>query len=119
MREVRNYEVFKKAHQLTLEVYRLTAAFPQGEAFGLVQQMRRAAYSIPTNLSEGSAREGEKEFAQFVNVAVGSCEEIRYQLLLSRDLRYITDADYEALESEYESVKKMLTRLYQKLKGKK
>lgn len=117
MRKIRDYEVFKMAHRLVLEIYPLTSRFPRDEAFGLVAQMRRAAYSIPMNLSEGSAREGEKEFAQFVNIAIGSCEEIRYQLLLSKDINYITDKDYLDLDGDYESVKKMLAQLYKKLKG--
>ncbi len=74
MRDVWKYEVFKRADGLVLEVYRLTASFPNSEVFGLTSQMRRAASSIPMNLAEGAARSGAKEFAQFVNVAVGSCE---------------------------------------------
>ena len=89
MREIRKYEVFKKSHKLALDVYRVTATFPQMEVYGLAAQTRRAAYSIPMNLAEGSAREGAKEFAQFVNIAIGSCEELRYQLFLAKDLSYI------------------------------
>jgi four helix bundle protein len=72
MRDVRKYEVFQLADQLVLDVYRVTAKFPKSEVFGMTGQMRRAAASIPMNLAEGAARAGAKEFAQFVNIAVGS-----------------------------------------------
>lgn len=116
MREIRKYEVFKRSHQLVLDVYRLSSKFPQIETYGLVAQMRRAAYSIPMNLAEGAAREGGKEFAQFVNIAIGSCEELRYQLFLAKDLSYIGEKDYRLLEQGYESIKRMLTQLYKKLR---
>jgi len=94
-----------------LEVYRLTGGFPKSELFGLTSQMRRAAASIPMNLAEGAARTGAKEFAQFVNVAVGSCEEVRYQLHLAEALGYVAKADQERVNRRYESVKRMLAKL--------
>jgi len=113
MRDVRKYEVFQTADRLVLEVYRQTSQFPRAEAFGLVAQMRRAAASIPMNLVEGAARSGSREFAQFINIAVGSCEELRYQLHLATELGYLPrDAQVE-LDRAYESVKKMLVRLFQ------
>jgi four helix bundle protein len=105
------------AHQLALEIYGTAARFPKDETFGLISQMRRAAYSIPMNLAEGAARSSAGEFCQFVNVAVGSCEELRYQLLLAKDLGYLKDSDYQRLDGGYEEVKKMLAALYKKLKS--
>ena len=105
------------AHQLTLEIYKTAARFPKDETFGLISQMRRAAYSIPMNLAEGAARSSSGEFCQFVNIALGSCEELRYQLLLAKDLSYLKDSDYQRLDSRYEEVKKMLTALHKKLKS--
>ncbi|MBD3285213.1 four helix bundle protein [candidate division WOR-3 bacterium] len=116
MRNIRKYDVFKKSHELALDVYRMTNKLPKQETFGLISQMRRAAYSIPMNLSEGAARETQKEFAQFVNVSLGSCEEVRYQLLLSKDLNYISQESYIQLDKRYEDVKRMLTRLYRRLR---
>jgi four helix bundle protein len=112
MRDVRKYEVFQLADQLVLEVYRITANFPKSEMFGLAGQMRRAAASIPMNLAEGAARAGAKEFAQFVNIAIGSCEEVRYQLHLAEALGYLAKTEQQALDGRYESVKKMLAKLY-------
>ena len=112
MRDIKKYEVFQLADQLVLDVYRVTAKFPKSETFGLTGQMRRAAASIPMNLAEGAARAGAKEFAQFVNIAVGSGDEVRYQLHLSWGLRYISDLEHQKLDGKYESVKKMLAKLY-------
>ena len=78
-------EVWRKAHKLVLEIYKLTNMFPRGEQFGIVSQLRRAAYSIPANLAEGYGRRSTKEFLQFVAIANGSAEELRYFLILSRD----------------------------------
>ena len=116
MRKVRKYEVFQKAHNLTLKVYKLTSGFPEDERYGLALQMRRSAYSIPMNIAEGGARDSEKEFAQFINIAIGSCEEIRYQLLLSKDLGYIEESTYKEMEKEYESIKRMLAGLYKSMR---
>jgi four helix bundle protein len=112
MRNIGKYEVFRLADDLVLDIYRITAKFPKSEMFGLTGQMRRAAASIPMNLAEGAARAGAKEFAQFVNIALGSCEEVRYQLHLSWGLRYISDLEHQKLDGKYESVKKMLAKLY-------
>jgi four helix bundle protein len=112
MRNIGKYEVFRLADDLVLDIYRTTAKFPKSEVFGLTGQMRRAAASIPMNLAEGAARAGAKGFAQFVNIAVGSCEEVRYQLHLSRGLGYISDLEHQMLDGKYESVKKMLAKLY-------
>jgi four helix bundle protein len=112
MRDVRKYEVFHLADQLVLDVYRITARFPKPEMFGMTGQMRRAAASIPMNLAEGAARAGAKEFAQFVNIAIGSCEEVRYQLHLAEALGYIPAVEQQKLDNRYESVKKMLAKLY-------
>jgi four helix bundle protein len=112
MRDIKKYEVFQLADQLVLEVYRVSAKFPKTEVFGLTGQMRRAAASIPMNLAEGAARAGAREFAQFVNIAIGSCEEVRYQLHLAEALGYLPKVEQLRLDSRYESVKKMLAKLF-------
>lgn len=67
--------LWQRSHALTLEIYRLTTAFPNGERFGLISQMRRAALSVPTNIAEGSKRVGKSDFARFLNIAEGSLAE--------------------------------------------
>jgi four helix bundle protein len=115
VRNIKEYEVFKRAHKLALGIYKITKDFPKEELYGLVSQLRRSAYSIPMNLAEGGTRQGEKEFSQFINISLGSCEEMRYQLLLSKDLGYIDLERFEKLDSEAEIVKKMLSKLYLKI----
>lgn len=117
MRDVRKYEVFKRADGLVMEVYKLTASFPNCELFALTSQMRRAAYSIPMNLAEGAARSGAKEFAQFINVAVGSCEEVRYQIHLATALGYAPAETARKLDADYEEVKRMLAGLLSRVMG--
>jgi len=86
--------VWQKSHQLTLKTYKLTKDFPKEELYGLVSQMRRAAVSIPSNISEGFRRRSAKDSVHFYVMAQGSLEELRYQLLLSRDLGYIAEIEY-------------------------
>jgi four helix bundle protein len=84
-------EVWKRAHGLVLRVYNLTRDFPKEEKFGLVSQMRRAAVSIPANLAEGFKKRTLKDKSNFYNIAQGSLEELRYYLILAKDLNYIQD----------------------------
>jgi len=109
-------EVWKKAHNLVLKIYQLTASFPKNETYALIDQLRRAAYSVPANIVEGQSRNTTKEYRSFLYNARGSVEEIRYFLLLSRDLGYIDQDIYKTIESEYETVSKMLNGLIKSLK---
>ena len=109
-------DLFKLSHSLTIEIYKLTEKFPPEEKFGLSSQMRRSAYSIPVNIVEGASRLGTKEYRQFVGIARGSSGEISYQLLLSRDLGYISEQDYTSLRERYDRVARTLTGLIKTLK---
>ena len=106
-----NLDVFKKSHDLVLRIYQETKKFPGEEKYGLISQMRRAASSIPMNLIEGSGRKSKKEFLHFLSICSGSCEEVKYQLLLSKDLGYINEDFYSNLLDEYTIVSKMLYKL--------
>mgnify|MGYP000088146631 CR=1 FL=1 len=85
--------VWQKAHQLTLDVYALTDSFPKSEQFGLTSQMRRAAYSIPSNIAEGFAKRGIKDKLRFYNISQGSLQELKYFMILSADLNYHQSKD--------------------------
>ena len=115
MKSVEDLDVFKLSHQRALEVYEITQAFPQHEKFGLISQIRRSAYSIPMNLLEGSHRLSTKEYRQFVGIVRGSAGEMKYQLLLARDLKYMSNEQYLEFIGRYERVSQMLTRLAQSL----
>lgn len=87
-----NYEnllVFKKAHNFVLNIYDVTKNFPNNEKFRLVDQLIRASYSIPSNIAEGNSRNTTKDYVNFLYMARGSANEIKYFLLLSKDLNYI------------------------------
>jgi four helix bundle protein len=116
IKSAQDMDVFKLSHSLTIEIYKLTEKFPPEEKFGLSSQMRRSAYSIPVNIVEGASRLGTKEYRQFVGIARGSSGEISYQLLLSRDLGYISEQDYTSLKERYDRVARMLTGLIKTLK---
>jgi four helix bundle protein len=79
-------DVFRQTHALAITIYRTTGSMPPGERYGLQSQLRRAAVSIPANLAEGSARRSTKEYARFVEVALGSAAELRYLLVLATEL---------------------------------
>ncbi|MGD0340950.1 MAG: four helix bundle protein [Bacteroidales bacterium] len=103
--------VWQKSHELVLEVYRLTSCFPENEKFGLIQQIRRSASSIPANIVEGKSKKTDKEFASFLYNSRGSLEETRYHLLLSKDLEYIDKNQYDKLENLAKEVSFLLNKL--------
>ena len=108
MKNFKDLKVWQKAHELALLIYKITSKFPMEEKFGLCVQMRRAAVSVASNIAEGFTRHFVKVSANFYNIADGSLEELRYQLILSRDLGYISLNDFNCAESLSEEVSKML-----------
>jgi four helix bundle protein len=80
--------VWQKAHALTLAVYRATKHFPKEEIYGLTSQIRRASASVGANIAEGFKKRGKADKARIMNIAQGSLEEVRYFMILSRDLEY-------------------------------
>ena len=94
MQDFRKLSVWRKAHELTLAVYRATVSFPTEERFGLTSQIRRACASIPANLAEGTGRGGDMDFAMFCQMAMGSAAEVEYHLLLARDLGMLESQEY-------------------------
>jgi four helix bundle protein len=116
MQDFRNLEVWRKAHTLVLDVYRLTESFPRSEMFGLSSQIRRSASSIPTNLAEGCGRT-QPEFGRFVQIAFGSACELEYQLLLARDLGFLTPDRYQSACANVIEVKRMLSSLIKRIQS--
>jgi four helix bundle protein len=108
--------VWKKAHALTLDVYKLTAEFPSIERFGLTSQLQRAAASIGANLADGCGRETDADYCRFVQMASGSACETEYHLLLARDLGLIDDKRYMPLDESINEIKRMLVGLTRFLK---
>jgi len=112
----RELKVWQKTHGLVIDIYKVTSNFPGTEIYGLVNQLKRAAYSVPVNIVEGQSRQTTREYLQFLYNARGSLEEVRYFLLLSMELGYLSEKDHEILESKYESASRMLNALIKSLK---
>jgi four helix bundle protein len=117
MRDHEELEVWQKAHQLTLKMYRATEAFPRSEIFGLRSQIRRAAGSVGANLAEGCGRWSDRELARYIQIAMGSASELQNHLRLAKDLEFLEDAQYAQLFKELTSVRQMLTAFLQRLRG--
>ena len=115
MRNFRELTVWQKAHGLVLEVYRGSSRFPADERFGLTAQVRRAAASIASNIAEGCGRGSDKDFARFLGIAAGSASEVEYQILLARDLGYLSDEDHGSLNAGVNEVKRILNSFIQSL----
>ena len=113
--DFKKLEVWKSAHQLTLDIYRLTTNFPKDERFGMIQQIRRAAASIGANIAEGAGRRTNKDFARALYFSFGSIKELEHFLLLAKDLNYIDICNFNAFNQKLESIGKMLNKFIQKL----
>ncbi|MDR3696056.1 four helix bundle protein [Mucilaginibacter sp.] len=117
MRDFKKLEVWKKSHELNLFVYRnLLPKFPKSENYDLLSQTKRAAYSIPLNIVEGSGRFSEKDFANFLDIALGSTHELEYCCLLCKDLLYIENDLYTQTNQQINEVKAMLIGLIKTLR---
>lgn len=115
MKDFRDLKVWEKAHGFVLDVYRQTRGFPADERFGLTAHLRKSASSITSNIAEGCGRETDRDFARFLSIAAGSTSEAEYQLLLARDLGYLSADNHFALNTQVNEVKKMLNSLIQTL----
>jgi len=107
----RELKVWQRSHALAVDVYRLSAAFPPRERFGLTVQLRRAAVSVPTNIAEGSKRLRKQDYARFLNIAEGSIAETEYLLLLSAELGFLSNKHAERLGAEAAEIARMLNSL--------
>ena len=108
-----NLEAWKESISLVKAVYVVSRSFPKDELYGLTSQMRRAAVSIPSNLAEGAARSGQKEFAQFLSIARGSLSELETQLIIAVELGYLARA--HDIFSLLDRVSRLMTGLYKKV----
>lgn len=109
-------DVWQRAHQLTLRVYRAARAFPREEMYRLTDQLCRAASSVAANIAEGTGRNTLKEYLQFLYTARGSIEETKYHLILAKDLGYLPADAFNELMEGYNEVGKMLNGLIKSLK---
>jgi four helix bundle protein len=110
-------KVWQDSRKLARSVYKITATFPDSEKFGLVNQMRRAAISISSNIAEGSSRTSSKDQAHFYQMAYGSLMELLNQTIISHDLEFISEPVLEELRTEAGKISRMLNAMRRKLKS--
>lgn len=108
MRDFRELDVWHAAHMFTLLLYKLTASFPKPELYGLVSQLRRAAVSIEANIAEGCGKKTSLDLCRFLQIAFGSANEVDCELLIARDLGFLSESDYGKLVRKLHDIKKML-----------
>jgi len=108
---------WKEGHKLVLVIYKITKEFPKEEQFGLVNQIRRAVVSITSNIAEGFSRYSYKEKSQFYSISLGSLTEVQNQLLISKDLDYITNEVFHAVAKQTVDINKLINGLIKKTKS--
>jgi four helix bundle protein len=115
VRHYKELKIWQKGMHLSKSVYQLTARFPSEERFGLSTQMRRAAVSVPSNIAEGQARHGTREFLQFLSHASGSLAELETQVLLCIDLGFCEKSDTSSITGDISELQKMVAAIRRKL----
>lgn len=104
--------VWQKARKLSFTIYKATKLFPDDERFGLISQMRRCAISISSNIAEGTGRHSAKDKARFTEIAYGSALELLNQAILSNDLKFLADENYNIIKSNISEITAMLDTFY-------
>lgn len=109
MQDFKSLKIWKESHALAIEVYKLTKQFPYSERFGVSSQMRRAVASIPANIAEGSGRRTRTDFQRFLFNSQGSLKELEYFIILSNDLRYLSDEESDKILRKISQIARMVT----------
>lgn len=117
VRSYRDLEVWRRSKAFVVEIYQVTKMFPPEERYGLIDQMRRAAVSIPSNIAEGHIKGSDKAFAFHLNVALGSAAELDTQLEIALDVDYLQSEMYQRLATELQEIMKMLRGLLKVVAG--
>lgn len=115
MKNFKDLLIWQKSIELVIFVYKITKQFPDEEKYGLINQMRRSAVSIPSNIAEGHMRSTNKDFRQFISIARGSLAELETQSIISYELKYIKDNIYKELMLKIEEITRMISSFYSKL----
>ncbi len=108
--------VWQKSHKLVLDIYTLITKFPSSEKFAICDQLKRSAYSVPSNIVEGHAKNSSKDFLRYLYISRGSLEELRYFVFLSFELNYINQKSYSNIEIKIEEISKLLNSFIKSIK---
>ena len=117
MHNFRELEVWKKAIDLTTLYYKFSKTFPKDELFGLTSQSRRSLVSISSNIAEGAGRDTDKQFVQFLSIALASSFEFETQLIVAKNLEYISNENYDLIFNEMRHIQNMLIKLINNYKS--
>ena len=116
MHRYKDLEIWKLSRKFCSSIYTITSTFPETEKFGLINQLRRASISVPSNISEGCSRKSNKDFTRFLEIAIGSCYEIETQLLISNDLGFLNNEELNSLIYELNRIIQMTSKFKSNLK---
>ena len=112
----KDLEIYKRSYNMALKIHQLTRNFPEEEKYDLTSQIRRCSKSIPTNIAEGYGRQSKEEFRRFLRISLGSNNELEVHLDFCKDLKYITENEYEGISQEVKEIGKMINVAIQKWK---
>ena len=115
IKSYKDLDIWKRSIKLVEDIYRVTKSFPREELYGLTSQIRRAAVSIPSNIAEGFTRFHNKEYKQFLYIALGSCSELSTQLIIASRLKYFDNNKIEQLLNEIDEICRMTMSLIKKI----
>lgn len=118
MKTHKDLDLWKTSMDLVLELYRVTKHYPKEEVYGMISQMKRAAVSVPSNISEGAARKHPKEFIRFLQISSGSLSELETQVIISKQLSWLTEQDYLKIIGMINTIRAQLTGLERALQNK-
>lgn len=116
MKSHKDLEVWRASIDLARDIYELTRAYPKEEQYGIVTQMRRSAVSVASNIAEGAARQGNKEFLQFLYIALGSASELDTQIEISRKIGFGEGRQLDEVQKHLEMISKMIQGLIRSVK---
>lgn len=115
MNSYKDLDVYRRAIEFSVNIYKITEGFPKSELYGLVSQIRRCVVSIPSNIAEGQKRGHKLEYIQFLRISLGSGAELKTQLLISQKIGYLSDDNYQNLNDNLQIIMKMLSKLISSL----
>jgi len=115
IKDFRDLDIWKKGIEIVKDIYNIVEKFPKQEFYGLVSQIQRSAVSIPSNIAEGFNRFHNKEYKQFLYIALGSCAELETQIEIASELKYINDEKKKGILEKIKHESRMLTNLIKKL----
>lgn len=116
MKDFKNLKIWQKGISLVVDIYRTSQSFPEEEKFGLTSQMRRSSVSIPSNITEGSGRNSDKDFKRFLDISLGSSFELETQIIIAHKLSFLSEGDFKSLIESVQEEQKMITGMQKSLK---